>query len=56
MQTRIQPLITQKGKKVNGAAQHEKMWCLEKSGYSFKIKACSKFYHRHLVDIPRKKF
>jgi hypothetical protein len=25
-------------------------------GFSFKIKACEKFYHRHIVDIPRIKF
>ena len=24
--------------------------------FSFKIKACKKFYHRHMVDIPRIKF
>jgi hypothetical protein len=23
---------------------------------SFKIKACEKFYHRHMIDIPRIKF
>ena len=21
--------------------------------FSFKIKACEKFYHRHMIDIPR---
>ncbi len=24
--------------------------------FSFKIKACEKFYHRHIIDIPRIKF
>ena len=24
--------------------------------FSFKIKACEKFYHRHMIDIPRIKF
>ena len=28
----------------------------EKLGFSFKIKAYSKFYHRHMFDIPRIKF
>ncbi|MDK9706148.1 MAG: hypothetical protein OEL83_03770 [Desulforhopalus sp.] len=27
-----------------------------KSGFSFKIKACSKFFRRHMVNIPRIKF
>ncbi len=30
--------------------------CLEKLGFSFKIKACAKIYHRHMADIPRTKF
>ena len=30
--------------------------CLEKLGFSFKVKACEKFYRRHIVDIPRIKF
>jgi hypothetical protein len=29
---------------------------VQKRGFSFKIKACEKFYHRHIVDIPRIKF
>jgi hypothetical protein len=29
---------------------------LEKLGFSFKIKACEKFYHRHIVNFPRIKF
>ena len=24
--------------------------------FLFKIKACEKFYHRHMIDIPRIKF
>jgi len=24
--------------------------------FSFKIKACEKIYHRHMIDIPRIKF
>jgi len=24
--------------------------------FSFKIKACEKFYHRHMIDIPRINF
>jgi hypothetical protein len=27
-----------------------------KRRFSFKIKACEKFYHRHIMDIPRIKF
>jgi hypothetical protein len=30
--------------------------CLEKLGFSFKIKACEKFNHRHMFDILRIKF
>ena len=29
---------------------------LEKSASSFEIKACEKFYRRHIIDIPRIKF
>ncbi len=35
-------------------------WCtmepFAKLRFSFKIKACEKFYHRHMIDIPRIKF
>jgi hypothetical protein len=27
-----------------------------KHRFSIKIKACEKFYHRHMIDIPRIKF
>ena len=29
---------------------------LEKFEFWFEIKACEKFYHRHIIDIPRIKF
>ena len=29
---------------------------VQKRGFLFKIKACEKFYRRHIVDIPRIKF
>jgi hypothetical protein len=41
-------------------ADREMAWIakgyLEKLGFSFKVKACSKFYHRDVADIPRIKF
>ncbi len=30
--------------------------CLEKSGNSFNFEAYLKFYHRHIIDIPRINF
>jgi len=29
---------------------------VQKRGFLFEIKACEKFYRRHIVDIPRIKF
>jgi len=29
---------------------------VQKGGFLFEIKACEKFYHRHILDIPRIKF
>ncbi len=29
---------------------------LEKLGFSFNIEGFEKFYHRHMIDIPRIKF
>jgi hypothetical protein len=29
---------------------------IQKRGILVEIKACEKFYHRHMVDIPRIKF
>jgi len=39
-----------------GKFQENELVSIQKRGILVEIKACEKFYHRHIVDIPRIKF